>query len=177
MPYKKSKIKRIYEDCDSYPSFRASCCSPGLPGPPGPPGPPGTGVTPTFGSLYGDFTQRPVVAGTRIEFDTAGPVSNTIADPLTNSITILTNGIYEISAGLESLHLNGNASVRYQISRNGSQIDGSVFSASGTGIHSSGKTVQTSLVTGDVITVDAFAASSNSPQYSDASLTVNLIGP
>lgn len=141
-----------------------------------PTGPPGPGVIPTFGSLYGVDSARTVVEGVRVQFDFPGPVLNTVADPITDSITILTSGIYEISATIQASQFLGGA-VNYDIRMNDLIIPGSRFGTSSSISVSVGKTIQVNLEEGDELTIVPSFVSNTNLQYSSAALTVNLIGP
>ncbi|WP_313894937.1 NTTRR-F1 domain [Psychrobacillus sp.] len=140
-----------------------------------PTAPPDPGVNPTFGSLYGFNTARVAQQGVNIEFDFVGPILNTDPDPETNSITILSDGVYEITASLENFNTGGSF-VRYGIRRNSLTIPGSSFASQPGGTISIGKTIQVDLIAGDIITVVPDQAIDGIPQYSSAALTVNLIG-
>ncbi|MGG0849165.1 hypothetical protein [Peribacillus simplex] len=74
------------------------------PGPPGPPGPPSPILQPVYGSLYGGDPTIPVTSNGIVDFTTSGPSSGTIPDPATNTITVLSTGVYNIEFGI-AIHL------------------------------------------------------------------------
>ena len=63
------------------------------------------GATPRFGSLYRSDTVRTFVQGVPIEFDFPRLISNTNRNSGTNRITILVNGVHEITATLTFLNI------------------------------------------------------------------------
>lgn len=151
-------------------------------GPAGPAGPAGPGVTPAYGSLYGAFTSRNPVMGVNIEFDFPGPVSNMTADPTTNTITIATNGVYEISGALLCESVGQTDTFRVIIARNGVGIDGSQFDFNkahpGVNVNLEvpiGKTIQIALNAGETISLIPTVVV-GPVRYRSASLTVNRIG-
>ncbi|SFI01343.1 MULTISPECIES: hypothetical protein [unclassified Bacillus (in: firmicutes)] len=58
-----------------------------------PPGPP---FKPVYGSLYGDDSSIPVTPNGIVDFKMTGPSSGTILDLATNTITVLSTGVYSI---------------------------------------------------------------------------------
>ena len=59
-------------------------------------GPPSPIFQSVYGSLYGDDTSFPVTSDGIVDFTTSGPSSGTIPDPATNTITVLSTGVYTI---------------------------------------------------------------------------------
>jgi len=97
-----------------------------------------------------------------------------VDQPLADTITVSTSGVYEITATLASLN-PGGASTNYDIRRNNVIIPGARFLLAGASA-TIAKTIQIALVAGDILTVVPSLESAPS-QYASAALTVNLIGP
>jgi hypothetical protein len=101
---------------------------------------------------------------------------NTVADPNADSITILTGGVYEISATIFALQSSGGT-VNYNIRRNDLDIPGSQFGLATTNSSVTvGKTIEVALIAGDELTVVPDSVSNPNLQYASAALTVELIG-
>ncbi len=126
-----------------------------------------------FGSLRGGGA-FPVVAGTNINFGSSGPAFNTIPSTVTDTITIVNTGVYEISASLEVILTSGEGA-DFSLIINGSPFDPSfaafIGSAPGTFFLRTGITVQFTLNAGDIISIRP-TATSGTPEYRNASLTV-----
>lgn len=133
----------------------------------------GPGISPAYGSIYGIDSARSSVEGTNIEFDFLGPFLNTAPDIATDRITIVVNGIYEITVAVTFLP-NADAATNFNIRKNNTIIPGTEFSAAGAAA-TVGKTIQAILATGDYLTIVPSYVS-NPTQYASAALTVNRIG-
>ncbi|MBN8203171.1 hypothetical protein [Bacillus sp. NTK034] len=156
-------------------------CPPGPRGQRGPQGEPGIGITPAFGSLYQDPNLERVFIGP-IDFDIDGPSKGTTPDPVTDTITVLKSGVYEITFDLVIIYRsvsnitlavqeNETTTIPETIIRYTQLIESETEIIRRDVI---GKTIQVSLEAGDrlrvlALDVDAFSA------YSNASFTVHLI--
>ena len=152
---------------------------PGPQGEQGPQGPAGPTPIPVFGSLYGIETFLVPIVNTPIEFATAGPTSGMIADPATNSITINSNGVYEVSYALNNrVNNSNNLFIRYSIFINGVQNTESSMTFlnnfPGETRDNGSKTVLLTLNTNDVLTVRTLGVIGNN-QYGNPTLIVEKI--
>lgn len=128
-----------------------------------------------FGSLYGDGTIRQAVSGTNVQFDIPGPAFGTVPDAATDTITVLSSGVFEITIFLQVLPSEAE-SANFVVQRNMIDITGSQFEITlGLGLSfistTIGKTVQASLIAGDVLRV-AVVGSAGSVDYQLAAFTV-----
>ncbi|KOR76514.1 hypothetical protein AM233_25910, partial [Bacillus sp. FJAT-22058] len=153
----------------------------GVPGPPGaqgeqgPQGVPGTTPTSIFGSLYGQPSTF-VPAGGTIDFITAGPTSGMTADPVTNSITVNSAGVYEVNFSLTDRVSNSASTfIRYTIHVNGVDDPKSSIYFSNSDPNeiwfNGSKTTILILNSGDVLTVVASGIVGNN-QYLNPALNV-----
>lgn len=137
----------------------------------------------SYGSLYKqDFPDGlvlPLVAGTLVEFDVAGPFQNTRPDITANRISIFKSGVYQITADVSVL-LEDGQSVLFNInlSANGSYpLTGSSFDAINISTVT-GKTVQAFLNVGDQVGIfiaDTYAPVGRLPRYNRSALTVHFL--
>jgi hypothetical protein len=137
----------------------------------------------SYGSLYKvDFPEGiilPVVVGTLVDFDVAGPFQNTRPDVAVNRICILKSGVYHINANVSAI-LEEGQSVLFNINlrTNGSDpLIGSFFDAFNISTVT-GITVQAFLNVGDEIGVfiaDTSSPNGRPPRYNRSSLTVHLL--
>ncbi|MBZ5749159.1 hypothetical protein [Metabacillus rhizolycopersici] len=131
-----------------------------------------------FGSLYTDVKLHPIIEGENLEFDSMGPAVGAALDITANSITLLTAGVYEITANVTVRLSPGNESVIFGIYNGDNFISGSRFQASvgkiTTVTLTIGKIVQSHVSEGDVISIRAIE-SNGCPEYLESSLTVKCI--
>lgn len=132
-----------------------------------------------FGSLYNPTnTFQTAVIGVPLNFTIAGPTNGMVADPVNDSITVNSYGLYEINFSLSNQG-SGPSSVRYSIFINGVKIDISdiIFTVTGTTatiISPGSKTILITLNAGDVITVEPALQALNS-SYNNPALIVKKI--
>ncbi|MFD2923990.1 hypothetical protein [Halobacillus naozhouensis] len=114
---------------------------------------------PVYGSLYGfpGILIEPVNS-VPIEFATAGPTSGMDADPASNSITVMSSGLYEIHFSLtDRVSKSNDFYLRYSIAVNGTQqLISSIYfsnSTASTVYFNGSKTILLSLNPDDTITV------------------------
>ncbi|WP_230933882.1 hypothetical protein [Priestia sp. TSO9] len=138
---------------------------------------------PIFGSLFGENTTISPVDNTNLEFSTAGPTSGMIANPLTNSITVNTFGVYEINFSLTDRGAVAGVPIQYSIFLNNTTnvIVSTIFFQRGGGggadsLDPGAKTILIALNTNDVITVRATNVTPGTHSYINPTLVVRKIG-
>ncbi|PES72573.1 exosporium leader peptide [Bacillus cereus] len=151
----------------------------GITGPTGVTGPTGTtglGILPVFGAITSEIgIGFSVVVNTNINFTVPGPVSGTTLNPVDNSITINTTGVYSVSFSIvfaiqaissSILNLTINDSIQFAIE---TRVGG------GSGVRAtSARTDLLPLNQGDVLRVRIREATGDII-YSNASLVVSKV--
>ncbi|WP_212029914.1 hypothetical protein [Metabacillus lacus] len=152
-------------------------------GPAGPAGPPGaTGATgpagsssiSAYGSLYGGEFYRSINSFDNVDFTIPGPAQNVIVSTETDSITVLSPGIYEITA-----HIGFTGLLNAAVEINGDEVipqsQFQAFSNNQQDLIYSGKTFHIFLNAGDVITLLIQGFIPDSSTYSLPALTVKKL--
>ncbi|EEM95200.1 collagen-like exosporium glycoprotein BetA [Bacillus thuringiensis] len=145
----------------------------GITGPTGVTGPTGLGILPVFGTITSEVgIGFSAVVNTNVNFTIPGPASGTTLNPLNNSITIDTTGVYSVSFSIvfviqavssSILNLTINDSIQFAIE---TRVGG------GSGVRAtSARTDLLSLNQGDVLRVRIREATGDII-YSNASLVV-----
>ncbi|OIJ16937.1 hypothetical protein BKP45_20805 [Anaerobacillus alkalidiazotrophicus] len=135
---------------------------------------------PVFGSLFGSNGAFTATNNTNLIFPTAGPTSGMVAAPApTNSITIQSFGVYEISFSLTSSTNSTISGVEYYIYINGVQLSVSLISFvdqldTVAPRNPGGKTILTTLNPNDDITVRSIVLTGTST-YINPTLVVKKI--
>ncbi|WHZ02026.1 hypothetical protein QNH48_24090 [Neobacillus sp. YX16] len=135
-----------------------------------------------FGSLYGDRTFKPTAPiPLVIDFTFAGPSELTVvADPATDTITVVNAGDYEITYDIQLINQNsgGTANTTFTIQRGGPLFtdipESNAELVSDDFISAIGRTVQVSLNAGEQIRL-AIIGSDWNHQYYLPALTVKRI--
>ncbi|WP_163530115.1 hypothetical protein [Halobacillus ihumii] len=135
---------------------------------------------PVYGSLYGLSSNFLTPVNHKpIEFVTAGPTSGMDADPVTNSITVNSPGIYEVEFSLtNSVSNSAGTFLRYSIVINENiQFIGSLYfsnSTTATNFYNGSKKMLLNLNSNDIITVVPNGIVGNN-QYLNPELIVKKI--
>ncbi|MBM7702949.1 hypothetical protein [Metabacillus iocasae] len=133
--------------------------------------------TPVYGSLYGEERFTPA-STTPVNFTIAGPTSGMIANPVSNSITILSDGIYEITYSLNS-RSSTNDNIVYSIVINGTPqtISAILFQYINVSrsVTPGSKTILFPLNATNQITVEVTGGSTSGHEYFNPSLVVKKI--
>ncbi|XXM70745.1 hypothetical protein ACQ0QQ_13590 [Lysinibacillus sphaericus] len=131
-----------------------------------------------YGSLFGSISSLPVIVGSRLNFEEAGPALGVAADTVNNEIVVGSKGVYLISFSLNITN-EGSGFSTFSVYVNNTEVTFSRISygnllSDDTEVGNSANTIQLSLNEGDAISVQV-VQSAEEAFYIYPSLTVTRI--